>query len=221
MRAGTLAACLCLLSQPTIAQDAAKPDVPQAPEAALLRAHSDVARREGGRRSIGKPGYEQVFVDRPCLDDDGGCIEYVLDAAFSTGSEDESPIFGVHESYYEGHSYTLIDRGGMVETGNRPIVSPDGKLLVAAASSDNHPPDIGITLMRMDGEILWVLRQVRTGAVTNYTDLRWIGSNCVAFSGSAANAGFYGASEQFYLVAAEPEWLLTRDAALFGTPQSG
>lgn len=186
-------------------------------EQTLLAQYPRHARRDGLRLLLLDFGGEPMdFTDRPCVDHDGNCVEHRLDAVFTGSDAPELPIFGVWEGYYEGHSYALVSQQGTVETGERPIPSPDGRFLVAAASSDSHPPDKGITLLRVRYGGAHPIRHIPTHALTNYSDLRWIGSSCVGLSASVTDDGMYGPSEPFYLVEAKPEWQLTRDAGTCG-----
>lgn len=181
-------------------------------EQALLGRYSRHARRDGSRLLLfeGANVEPLEFVDRPCVEHDGDCIEYRLDAVFHGPDSPTLPIFGLRETYYEGQSYTLVSRHESVETGEPPVQSPDGQLLAAAASSDSYPPDTGITLLRLrDGRPL-TIRRISTEVLTNYRSLRWVGSGCIAFSASDADDGTYGAPEPFALVEAEPEWRIIR-----------
>lgn len=197
------------LAQAGGADDGLAPD-PR--EAALLAEHGLHVRREGARLEFfGGPGGEgMVLVDQPCDDDNGDCVEHRLDAVFAASSPRENPVFGVHEAHYEGHSYTLVSWGGTFETGERPLPSPDGRWLVAAASSENHPPDTGLQLFRREQGMVKPVRRIPTAVLTGYSNLEWAGSTCVQFSASIVADGSFGPVEPFALVEDRPEWRLLR-----------
>lgn len=183
-------------------------------EQALLARYPRLARREGLRLLLldTADGEPFEFVTKPCVDHDGNCIEYRLDAVFAPPDAPVPPIFGVREQYYEGHSYTLVSQQGILETGERPIASPNGRMLAAAASSDSHPPNTGIAVLRLSDGAALLLRLVSPKVLTHFSDLRWVGSGCVSFQAAVVNDGTYGTPEPFALIEAKPEWRLARGA---------
>ncbi len=219
---GAVAATVLLMPvAPSIAAAAGGDD---AAEAALIAAQRQWVRRDGSRLIVGFPGFEPlVFEDRSCEELEGGdCVHYRLDSVFPGGDASQPPLFGIAEQYYEGGSYTLlVPNGEQIDVGARPLPSPDGAFLVAAASSDGHPPDTGITLLRrIDSDSVTIIRTIPTGALTNYDDLRWIGPGCIGLRASVTDRwGAYGAQREFRLAQNTPEWTLTEgDAGCTETP---
>lgn len=188
------------------------------PEAELIAAYPAHLRRDGERLEIRLPGLEPiVLTDRSCAVLEGGdCVHYRLDALFPATTDSRLPLFGVAETYYEGGSYLVVaNDGSTIETGERPVASPDGRYLVSAASSDGHPPDTGLQLFRrMDQGQLQAVRVIPTGALTNFDRLRWLSSDCIGFLASVTDRwGAYGKQRDFRLVVSDPEWALTTEVA--------
>lgn len=209
------AAALLMPVAPSIAAAAGADD---ATEAALIAGQRQWVRRDGPRLIVGFPGFEPlVFEDRSCEELEGDdCVHYRLDSVFLGRDASQPPLFGIAEQYYEGGSYTLLaPNGEQIDVGARPLPSPDGTFLVAAASSDGHPPDSGITLLqRIDSDAVTIIRTIPTGALTNYDELRWIGPRCIGLRASVTDRwGAYGPQREFRLAQSAPEWTLTEGDA--------
>ncbi|MFD1787802.1 hypothetical protein ACFSC3_09465 [Sphingomonas floccifaciens] len=187
------------------AAEARTPPPAASVEVTILAQNPTVARRRGSVLTVGRRTYRTIGCGNARPDD---CIEYRLDAVFPGG------IVGIEVTYYEGGGYLLTDGLTEIPVGERPLLSPDRRYLLAAHFAEAHVPSIGVTLIPVtpgeSGDRLVPVRSISPAALVDYRDVRWLTPSCAGFLAADPRTGWGDEKvSRWYLVDARPEWRLT------------
>lgn len=84
---------------------------------------------------------------RDCARHPNTCRTYAFDGVLAPG------VYGVRVGYYEGSDYLVVVPGsGEASTGTRPILSPSGRFMTSAITSDAYETDA-------EGMHIWTVRE--------------------------------------------------------------
>ncbi len=167
-----------------------------------MAAYPGIVRRVGPTLFIG----DTELTDVSCDVDVDTCVWFRVRDALIGNS-----LFGVDVGYYERTEYAVAARGSSwITTGEKPVISPDGKHLAAAVANEGHETSTeGFHLWAVEG--LELRRRIVREALSYTADLRWRGDECVSFT--AIEGYFDGVPKPrstWYVVVDPPEWRLTR-----------
>jgi hypothetical protein len=187
-----------------------------AQEEKLFARYPLAAYRRGNVLHVASRGGVLEYQDKSC-EIDADCVSFRLDDVFLDGR-----LFGIEVGYYEGGDYIVADTQSLhLYTGDRPIFSPSGSMFATAVFNEAYETSAeGVRLYALDfrsahGFGLRLVRLISPNVLTYPDKVVWFTDACVSFVASEGSLYDEQGNEKsrttFYLVAAEPEWRLTRE----------